>query len=130
MNTYDGHYSLETFWSDIQCIDEFYRLRSNYIIDYMQKDLDINGASCDITLCSDDIIDLKINTLEICDFSGKWKGSYFSCYPIHLTYIPRDGQVFTGWYMDGKCISNDQELVLTEINSNTVIEIRTEFASK
>jgi len=67
-------------------------------------------------------VDLHLNTIQKEDFSEKWKGRYFTDYPITLS-ASRDGQELTGtWTVNGEVFENVSSLTVNLLpQKNTVV---------
>jgi hypothetical protein len=100
-------YTEDTFYENIERIDEFYKNRSEYIVPYMAEAMGLQGSLETVTLqivCSGQENDLSgqcgtilCNTTEPDLSSGEWAGSYYTDYPVTLTAVPAEGYEFAGW---------------------------------
>ena len=119
---YDGVYDETLFDADVQVIDDFYRDRYQYIVEYMKEELQLNGELHELTLyISDpDNCNVALNTIANVEHGLTWK--YYSDYPITLKCEPEDGYRFIGWTDEtGTIISEDPELSMTLENNQIII---------
>lgn len=117
---YDGWYTEDDFWEEVQVIDDFFRERKEYITVYMGQDLELSGERKDITVsCNiDDAAAIRVNTLTIDGSSDGWQGQYYTDYKVHLECIPEEGYRFEYWIVDGDVVSDETSLDLdiTEVS--------------
>lgn len=92
-------YTSENFWNYIGNIDEFYKKRKNYVVDYLAEAFELDGTLAQVTLSVNDVLggDIQINTTIPDLTGGTWSGDYFTDYPITITAIPKEGYRFVGW---------------------------------
>ena len=85
----------------------FFDNRRPYIVEYLKKDLELEGELATVELEINDVSSGKIalNTIEpALGEDGNWKGEYYTDFPITLTAVANDGYKFVGWE-----ISNSQK---------------------
>lgn len=90
-------YTTDTFYENIERIDEFYRYRSQYIVPYMAEAMKLTGSLERVTLKATDGGSIILNTIEPDLTSGKWSGSYYTDYPVTVTAVAQNGYRFVGW---------------------------------
>jgi hypothetical protein len=103
-------YTEDTFYENIEEIDEFYERRSEYIVPYMAEAMELQGSLETVTLqtaCMGQENDsngqcgtILCNTTEPDLSSGEWTGTYYTDYPVTLTAVPAEGYEFVGWQSD------------------------------
>lgn len=107
-------YTTDTFYENIERIDEFYRYRSRYIVPYMAEAMELSGSLENVTLQATDGGSIILNTIEPDLSSGEWNGSYYTDYPLRVTAVVKDGYRFVGW--QGSCEGTQEtiEVPVTE----------------
>lgn len=82
----------------------FYDNRFENIIDYMKKDIELEGEIKSVNIENDEVCgSVKLNSVLINEDS--WSGQYFTDYPITITSIPNEGHEFSYFQLsDGKRI--------------------------
>ena len=111
---YDGVYDETMFDTDVQVIDDFFRERYQYIVEYLKTELQLNGDLHELTLYISDPehCSVSLNTISNVEHGLTWK--YYSDYPITLKCEPVSGYRFIGWVDEtGNIISEEPELSMT-----------------
>lgn len=129
----DTAYDAEDYETEVARLDEFFRLRGDYIERFLAEDLGLSDIAT-VTVTNSDINAgaVKINssvltaedyTCEDDSTEGAWSGDYFTDYSITLTAIAIDGYTFAGWSGD---IESPDPTISIPITTEG-INIRAEF---
>ena len=122
-----GSESIDSFIAAVDNIKNFLDNRRPYIVKYLKQDLELTGDLSTVELETNDIAAGKIilNTIEPkFDANGKWKGEYYTDFPITLTAAANDGYKFVEWEVfnsQRKEIIKDETInIYLSENGNTV----------
>lgn len=84
----------------------FLKRRKPYVAQHLKENFGLEGQLVPVTLETTDLDagHILLNTITpTFDGQGKWRGEYFTDYPITLTAAAGEGYRFAGWEItDGK----------------------------
>lgn len=107
-------YTVDTFYENIQRIDEFYQYRYEYIVPYMAEAMELCGSLEAVGLKTTKGGSIVLNTIEPDMSLGEWSGSYYTDYPITVTAVAEEGYCFAGWQGDCESMQETIEVEVTE----------------
>lgn len=107
-------YTTDTFYENIERIDEFYRYRSRYIVPYMAEAMGLTGSLETVTLQATTGGSIILNTIEPDLSSGEWSGAYYTDYPVTVTAVAEEGYRFAGWQGSLEGTGETVEVPVTE----------------
>ncbi len=96
-----------TFNNEVEAIKSFYRDRNRSVTEQLRNSCGLRGNKVNITLTNDESMgDVTLNTINPTFTDNKWKGSYYTDYPVTLTAKAKSGYAFSHWETsDGKTIN-------------------------
>lgn len=95
-----GVENIDLFLDAMADIQSFLDGRSSYIVEYMKNGLGLTGTLAPVTVEISDTAagSVMLNTIEpVFDENGRWRGEYFTDYPVVLTASANEGYRFVGW---------------------------------
>lgn len=96
---FDADYDMETFENEIQAMDNFFKNRFSSVVDSLAKEFDLTGNLEPVTVSVSKGGTVTVNTALLKE-DEKWRGEYFTDYPITLTATEDEGYQFVGWSGD------------------------------
>lgn len=96
---------------------EFFEKRFEVMVPALAREFELQGTLEDITLCvnNHNAGYVQINTITPDLTDGRWKGSYYTDYPVTITAVANEGYSFVGWKCGEEIIKDTQiEVKLTE----------------
>ncbi|MCD7726208.1 MAG: CotH kinase family protein [Clostridiales bacterium] len=111
-------YTLDTFYAQIEAIDEFYRCRGEYIVPYMAEAMELEGSLETVTLQATTGGGILLNTIAPDLSAGEWSGSYYTDYPVTVTAVAEEGYRFVGW--QGSC-QDSRETIEAEVREGGIV---------
>jgi hypothetical protein len=102
--------SVSEWEKDIKVIEDFARKRPDFIRENLLESFDLDGMVRVRTTSSNGIV--TVNTIQLKE--GSFEGDYFTNIPLRLEAIPKPGQVFSHWVVDGKNNLNSSLTLIPE----------------
>lgn len=97
----DQPYRLE---DEMENIRDFLANRKEYIAGHLKADFGLEGALSTVEIETTDAAagSVTLNTITpTFDEEGKWRGAYFTDYPVTVSAAANEGWRFAGWEVDG-----------------------------
>lgn len=98
-----GAEDIDLFLDAMADIQSFLDGRRSYIVQYVKDGLGLTGTLAPVTLEVSDAAagSVVLNTIEPAfNENGRWRGEYFTDYPVALTATANEGYRFVGWESD------------------------------
>lgn len=95
-----GEEGLYHFDEEVEDIRTFIKSRRPYAAQHLKENFGLEGALASVEIETTDISagEIILNTIApTFDGQGKWKGEYFTDYPITLSVMVKEGYRFAGW---------------------------------
>lgn len=96
------------FLGAVADIQSFLDNRKPYIVQYLKNDFGLNGTLAPVEIEINDPASgsIVLNTINPSfDTDGKWRGEYYTDYPIALSAAANEGYRFVGWEINGSADS-------------------------
>ncbi len=115
---FSGIYDNNAFDHDVEVIDEFFKKRKSYILDYMITDLGLSGDLYSVKISADGNTELQLNTSVIVPSETQWEGSYVSDYPVEISVVSSSEKVI-GFNVNGQFVEGTETTIT--LNGDTEV---------
>ncbi len=113
-------------------VGRYFAKRQAFALRYLASYFHLKGKPVSVTIYNKNPEggNVGLNTIEpTLNAKGKWKGTYYTDYPVSLSASPAPGYVFEGWKCKGGVLA-DKKAAITTLKLNKNAEVTAVFTKK